>query len=547
MGVGSDALRRGLVRARDSFGPGRTTDDPRGPAGPTRSGNDSVWLILAVAAVVVVGIGLRFFARSDLWADEVLSVNISRLPLSKLRGALKQDGAPPLHYLLLHLWMRAFGTGNETVRALSGVFGVAALVPAWFAGRRLDRRRARAGVADPSSRTIAWATVLLLAASPFAIRYSTETRMYSLVMLLVFLGYLALVRVLDRPSWGRLACVSIVTGLLLYTHYWSFALLAVVGLWVAYLAVWGPLERRRSARCAVGALFVGALTFVPWLPTFRYQEVHTGTPWGAVVSPVSSTAEAVKSFGGNTHIVGWALLFLFLLAVFARAVDTRHVDVDLWTRPGVRIEAGLGLVTLGLGLLLARATTTTFEGRYASVMFPLFLLVAGFGVTVFASRAVRYTVIVLLLVGGFWGGASNALRSRTQAFEIANAIKHDGHPGDLVVYCPDAIGTDVSRLLPAGVHQVALPGFTSPGRIDWVDYAKRVDAMRATDTASEILRRAGDHSILFVYTSGTQALPTKCGLIADTLSLSRPRVRAVEPDLYFFENQGLYEFPPRPR
>jgi hypothetical protein len=547
MGVGSDALRRGLLRARDSFSSDEAIDDARGPAAPMRSGSDSVWIILAVAAVVLVGVGLRFFARSDLWADEVLTVNISGLPLSQLRGALKQDGAPPLYYLLLHFWMRAFGTGNETVRALSGVFGVAALVPAWFAGRRLDRRRAREGLADPSSRTVAWATVLLLAASPFAIRYSTETRMYSLVMLLVFLGYLALARVFDRPSLGRLACLAIVTALLLYTHYWSFALLAVVGLWVLYLAVWGPLGRRRSARCALGALVVGALSFVPWLSTFRYQEVHTGTPWGAVVSPVSSTAEAVKSFGGNTHIVGWALLFLFLLAVFARGIDKRHIDVDLWTRPGVRIEAGLGLVTLGLGLLLARATSTTFEGRYASVMFPLFLLAAGFGVTVFASRAVRYTVIALLLVGGFWGGASNALRSRTQAFEIANAIEHEGHPGDLVVYCPDSIGTDVNRLLPSDVHQVALPGFTSPGRIDWVDYTKRVDAMRPSDTAAEILRRAGDHSVLFVYTSGTQPLQTKCGLIADTLSLSRPRVRSIEPDLYFFENQGLYEFPARPR
>jgi hypothetical protein len=539
MGVGSDALRR--VRARGSNGSERTAGEPdarRAGGAPS----DSTWLILAVVAIVLVGIGLRFFARSDLWADEVLSVNIAKLPLSQLQGALKHDGAPPLYYLLLHFWMLAFGTGNETVRALSGVIGVLALVPAWFAGRRLDLRRERAGLQGPGARTVAWATVLLLAASPFAIRYSTETRMYSLVMLLVFLGYLALARVFDRPSWPRLACVAIVTGLLLYTHYWSFALLAVVGVWVLFLALRGAPERRHAARLAFGALVVGALTFLPWLPTFRYQEVHTGTPWGPVVSPVSSTAEAVKAFGGNTHIVGWALLFLFLLAVFARGIDRRHIEVDLWTRPGVRIEAGLGIATLGLGLLLARATSTTFEGRYASVMFPLFLLAAGFGVTVFTNRAVRYTVIALLLVGGFWGGTSNALRSRTQAFQVANAIKHDGKPGDLVVYCPDSIGTDVNRLLPTDVHQVALPGFTTPGRIDWVDYTARVDAMRPVDVAKQILQRAGDHSVLFVYTSGTQPLQTKCGLIADTLTLARTRVRAVEPDPYFFENQGLYEF-----
>src|SRR5664279_1068814 len=98
MGVGSDALRRGL-RARSS-GESEGASEPR-EGGPSRpSGSDSVWLILAVAAVILIGIGLRFFARSDLWADEVLSVSIARLPLSQLREALKHDGAPPLYYLL---------------------------------------------------------------------------------------------------------------------------------------------------------------------------------------------------------------------------------------------------------------------------------------------------------------------------------------------------------------------------------------------------------------------------------------------------------------
>ena len=217
MGVGSDALRRGS-RAHTSG----EIDDAAEPA-PARSrlpGTDSAWLILAVAGVIAVGVALRFFARSDLWADEVLSVNIARLPFSELQEALKHDGAPPLYYALLHVWMQIFGTGNEAVRALSGVFGVAALIPAWYAGRRLDQRRVAAGLQAPGSRTIAWAAVLLLAASPFAIRYATEARMYSLLMLLVFLGYLALLRVFDRPSGGRLFCLAAVAGLLLYTHYW---------------------------------------------------------------------------------------------------------------------------------------------------------------------------------------------------------------------------------------------------------------------------------------------------------------------------------------
>src|SRR5262249_49352698 len=149
--------------------------------------------------------------------------------------------APPLYYVLLHFWMQAFGTGNFAVRALSGVIGVAALVPAWYVGRRLDLRRARWGLQDAEARPIAWTLTLLLAASPFAIRYSTEARMYSLVMLLVLLGYLALARVFDRPSWGRLACLAVVTCLLLYTHYWAFALLAIVGAFLVGVTLRGSV------------------------------------------------------------------------------------------------------------------------------------------------------------------------------------------------------------------------------------------------------------------------------------------------------------------
>ena len=540
MGVGSDALRRasdGVDAAPERFEP---------PAVASREA-DAVWLILAVSAVIAAGIGFRFFTQSNLWADEVLSVTIARLPLSELRPALRHDGAPPLYYLLLHVWMRAFGTGDISARALSGLFGVVALVPMWFAGRRLDERRAAAARAPEGARTIAWAATLLLAASPFAIRYATEVRMYSLVVLLVLLGYLAVTRALERRRWGSLLAVAVITGLLLYAHYWSFALLGVTGLVLVWLAWRGPEPRRGPACWTLGALVLGALTFLPWLPTFRYQVVHTGTPWAGPVSPAGSAAEAFKSFGGNAHVLGWALLLMVLLAVFARALDGRHIEVDLRTRPGARIEAGLALATLGIGLMLARLSGTTFEGRYASIMFPLFLLAAAFGVTVFASRPVRYGVLALLVVGGFWGGVSNALRNRTQAFQVANEIKAHGRPSDLVVYCPDSIGTDVSRLLPSNQRQVSFPSFASPGRIDWVDYPDRV---RATDPAvfsKAVVDRAGPGSTIWlVDTVGAPLVSKKCGQIADALARFRPtRVRVIESNPYFFEHHGLSRYLPR--
>src|SRR5580692_11466395 len=90
---------------------------------------------LAAAGVVVVvafGIFLRFYTHSALWLDEALTVDRARLPISAIAGSVKQDGAPPLYYYLLHFWMRAFGQSDEATRSLSGVIGVLTLTVAWL-------------------------------------------------------------------------------------------------------------------------------------------------------------------------------------------------------------------------------------------------------------------------------------------------------------------------------------------------------------------------------------------------------------------------------
>ncbi len=153
-------------------------------------------------------------------------------------------------------------------------------------------------------------------------------------------------------------------------------------------------------------------------------------------------------------------------------------------------------------------------------------------------------MLVLALALGAWGGASNAARNRTQAYQLAPIIQSHAAPGDVVVYCPDSIGTDVVGRIHADVQTVAVPGPGSPSRIDWVDYAARVRAIEPEQFAAQILNRAGRHAIWFVYTNNGTEVDRQCDAIADFLSLRRPnRVRELEPDPYFFEHQGLYRYP----
>ena len=497
--------------------------------------------VVAVGATLVVAIVLRFVTRSDLWFDEALSVNIARLPLSELGDALRQDGAPPLFYALLHFWIKAFGSGDTAVRAFSGLLSVAALPLAYFAGRRVG------------GRVAAWGAVLILASSPYAIRFATETRMYALVMFLVFWGYLALRRALEAATWPRLAVVSLVTGLLAYTQYWSFYLIGAVGLGLVYASWRGPEPGRVASRRVLIAVVVGTLTLLPWLDTLWFQLGHTGTPWGEPVVPWFGFAVAMSAFaGGYRHAESWVLLLpllvLPLVALFGAALDPRRIELDLRTRPAVRWETAAAFGTLVLGLVAASVGGTAFDGRYAAIMFPLLVVVLAFSLTVFASTRIRVGFLAAIVLLGFAGGYRSVVDQRTQSGQVAEVIASEARPGDVVVYCPDQLGPDTSRLLEGvpGLHQETYPDGASPRRIDWVDYRERILRRNPGEYARSVLAEmAPSATVWFVGSSAFRHFGSSCDVIGATFAEEREAITRVLPDLDgIVEHMGLTQYTP---
>jgi mannosyltransferase len=511
--------------------------------GGARPGALLIWLF--VGASLAVAVVFRFLTTSDLWLDEALTVNIAKLPLSDLEPALRKDGAPPLFYVLLHGWIQLFGSSDVAVRALSGVLGLAMLPLAYFAGRRL-------GGSDPVRRRwVAWTTVLVVASSPYAIRYSTETRMYMLTMVLVLLGYLAIWRATEKPTFWPLAGVALVTAALLYTQYWAFFLLGIVAvtqLWVA----WRNQGAARGAAVRILiALAVGGVLFLPWFPTFVYQMQHTGTPWDTPSSPPTNAALGVVDFAGGKMIEGWTLVLpvvlLALLALVGRARDRWLIDVDLRTVPGVRWEWLVGAATLWIGLSLSFVARTGFQSRYAAVMFPLFVLAVAFGILAFNDHRVRYGVIAFIVIIGFVGGARNVVTNRTQASEVTDQITAAAKPGDVVAYCPDQLGPDVSRLLPSRLHlrQYVFPTFAPPRFVDWVDYADRNQAATSDGFTKELLDRAQGRTIWMVWSGNYRTFDGKCEQILAQLAAARGRNQGlVTPNDDIYEFMGLSRFDP---
>lgn len=505
------------------------TPPPAAPAVATRH-RSNLLTSGAVVGVLVVSVALRAGSRSDLWLDEALSLNIARLPLHQIDDALRQDGAPPLYYVLLHAWTSVFGDGPVAARSLSALFSLASLPLVWIAGKR------------SGGRETAWTALLLLASSPFAIRYATETRMYALVQLLALAGYLLLRRALDRPTKVRLVPLALVAGLLPLTHYWALFLLAATA--VALLALRRRDPFRRSAVPCLASLAAGGLLFLPWAPSFLFQVRHTGNPWNPPAELGPGVVTAFLHFGGSARpanvVVGSVLGALTLLALLAPWKRARPGLPLATPSPGLA-EAAVALGALVLGLALSNAVGAAFSSRYASPLFPIVILAAAAGSLVVASRSVRHTVVALAVVLGLVGGVHNAFDSRTQAGQVAAAIAAEAVAGDVVGYCPDQLGPAVSRLLPPSLRQVTFPARTAPHRIDWVDYAERNARADPRAFARYLDDQAGpNNTVWLVWREGYRTLGTNCERIAANLRLLRSQSSlVVTPVVGGFETHYL--------
>jgi mannosyltransferase len=487
----------------------------------------SLEVLLTVA--VALGVLARLHSPSALWLDEALSVGIARRPVPELFEALRRDGSPPLYYLLLHAWTGAFGTSDVAVRALSTVVSLGALPLVWLAGRRLG--------GPPTAR----AALLLLAVSPFAVRYATETRMYALVQLLVAAGLLLLLRALERPTTARLLPVSVVAGLLALTHYWALFLLAATAALLLALALKGS----RPARRALAALAGGGLLFLPWLPTFLFQVRRTGTPWAPTphLVDVWYTVTAWSGGGGGPGVVLSLLVAaLALLAVVGHDEQGRVVIGGRPDRTALLLVGGC-VGTLVLGLVVGMVVGAGYAPRYSSVALVPGLLLAALGLRALPQRARTAALVVVAVAGLMTSLPQLSSTRRSQAEVTAAALQRTLVPGDVVAYCPDQLGPAVSRLLPEGTDQVVYPTGGDPELVDWVDYAER-NADASPAAFANALSTRTDGAVLLVSAGGYLTFGRQCDELGEALERLRgPGVAVKRQSGRFDEQQAVTRYP----
>ncbi|MDQ3866636.1 MAG: glycosyltransferase family 39 protein [Actinomycetota bacterium] len=433
---------------------------------------------LAVLAILAFLLALSTLIRTralaaGFWIDEGVTVGISSFPFTEIPTVLRQDGSPPLYYLLLHLWMQIAGTGEADTHALSLLFALASIPAALWATSSLFGRRA------------GWVAALLAALHPFITVYAQETRMYSLVILLSILATAAFAHAFVFRRRRYVPVFALLLALMLYTHNW--ALFFTLGA-LAALALCVRSADDRRGLLTDGALAFGAalLAFTPWVPTLLYQAFHTGAPWSNPPSPLELIGAVVAVMSGQGSLVALVLAAAVGLAERVRGPASRERTLVL----AILVLA----VTTLLAAWLYSQVSPAWANRYLGVLVGPVLILSAAGV----PRAGRLGIVALALVALFWGGFL-ADNSKANIREVAARFEKRVGPDDVILSTqPEQV--PVLTYYFGRDHRYATPlgPVREPRVMDWRDALPRLETTSVRKALVPLLDGlpAGSHVFL---------------------------------------------------
>jgi uncharacterized membrane protein len=261
-------------------------------------------ILLLALALRLINLGGR-----SLWYDEAFAVLFAEKGLgAMLYGTLTPvaggaaDIHPLLYYMTLDGWMRIFGESPFAVRLWSVLLGLATVYVVYLLAR------------DLFDEKTGLAAALITAIAPFHVQYSQETRMYSLMALLLAGATWCFVRAWRRSAeeqkdntkaQRREGRKVFVFSLIAYRYWIFFGILAGLAMYAQqlaafYLVALGLVLLLARRREQIGGLMLGVavalIVYAPWLVNLPGQLNKVGSYYWIPQPTLAQFFVTVRSF-----------------------------------------------------------------------------------------------------------------------------------------------------------------------------------------------------------------------------------------------------------
>ncbi|HZP44837.1 MAG TPA: hypothetical protein VFB15_04225 [Candidatus Binataceae bacterium] len=276
-----------------------------------------------LGAALVVGAWLRFanLGTPDLSADEAASwaaASAQNVAEVLQRQAGLNPGELGVHDLLLHAWIRLFGDGLSTMRALSAVVATLAIPLVFLLVRAIltlaDSAMDAPLPSDESADTtpIAAVAALLFAVNLVTIKYAREARMYPVALVLTLAQICCFLRALRSGGLLNQGLTALFTALAVASTYSTGLILVPEGLYLG-LTLLRTRHRVATIMRLGTALVLGTIAVVP----LYFFEHHRGAApnlqtWDWIKPPAPWAF--ISLFNKGTGTYGFPLLAILAAA-----------------------------------------------------------------------------------------------------------------------------------------------------------------------------------------------------------------------------------------
>jgi hypothetical protein len=418
------------------------------------------WVRLGAIVLLLCAVSLWIRTRyvgGQFWIDEAISVGIASHHLSAIPGVLRQDGSPPLYYVLLHFWMSMVGNTQTATHWLSEICAVLTIPVGYWAGNSISGKRA------------GLMTATLFAFSSFLDYYSVETRMYALMTLWGLLASVGFIRGFVFRERRFVALFGAAEALMLYTHNWAIFFGAGSFLSLVVLYFISDQDIRENFVRDVIYAYVGAvILFAPWIPNFFFQILHTAAPWDLKPRFGVVTQVATGVLGGaSIAVVMLGSALIGCSGLFGRPQRlSREAKVAL-------MLLLITVLTLAVAWVGSQITPAWVLRYFAPVVAPLLLLIA-IGMSrsgVIGAVAVIFIVLFMARPSAFEPAY------KTDMQDISGEIAPMLHPNDLVIVGQPEATALAYYDLPGGLKWASTMGpVADPSFMNWVNALKRYRA-----------------------------------------------------------------------